>query len=391
MNIISEVSGDPGAELPTAWINACTGNSVPLPHPSENYFGSVRETTAKFINSSTGQSLVSVDADNAKRYVQNILNPEKFAKYVKKIDGWTRSLPLVFDNVAQEINLIAIIDLLQVGSGFRRELHKEIGRGASDTINFGCMSLHISQTPIDARGLQALTLGDISQHFGVPLFGEERPMVKGNSAVMVSEAGSLRPFAEIILGILQDTGRRLEQGGYSSFADYIIKVCSEKATAAHLVAALANGFPSLHDAARIDGSPVYLFKKAQLIAYDICKRLGNTDTKFAFPDIADMTVFADNVVPAMLQHHGLIIPCKTISDKIKNGKELSFSETTAMRAASVVAAQLVVDYANDPGTGYSLGDTLVNQATLDGFWWLEGKDPELRAVPRFICKSTVYF
>ncbi|KAJ2398951.1 hypothetical protein GGI23_002942, partial [Coemansia sp. RSA 2559] len=339
MGTISEVSGDPGAELPAAWVNACTGSEVVLPPLDNNYLKAVRESTTNFVHTS-GKTLVTVDSNSAKRYVRETLSADKFEKYVRKINRWTRSLPLVFDNMAQELNLIAIIDLLQIGSGFRQELHEEAGRGASDTINFGCISLHISQTPLDAKGLQALTLGDISQHFGIPLFGKEKPMNRGNSAVTVSEASHSRPLAEIIAGILQDTGRRLEQNGFSSFADFIIKMCSEKATAAHLVASLVNAFPSLRDAARVGGSVVYLFKKAQLIAYDVCHRFGNTDPKFAFPDIVDMTVFADNVVPAMLQHRGIIVPCTDIANKIKNGKELSLPETTAMRAASIVAAQL---------------------------------------------------
>ncbi|KAJ1664597.1 hypothetical protein EV178_003925 [Coemansia sp. RSA 1646] len=338
MGTVSEVLGDPGTELPAAWVNACTGSGVPLPLLDTNYFDSVRESTKNFVHAS-GKALVTVDTDSVKCYVLETLTAGKFEKYVRKIDRWTRRLPLVFDNMAQELNLIAIIDLLQLGSGFRRELHEETGRGASDTINFGCISLHISQTPIDAKGLQTLTLGDISQHFGIPLFGKERPMAKGNSAVMVSEASCLRPLAEIILGVLQDTGRRLEQSGFASFADFIIKMCTEKATAAHLVSSLVNAFPSLRDAACIDGTTVYFFKKAQLIAYDICRRFGNSDPKFSFPDIAHMTVFADNVVPAMLQHHGILIPCVDIANKIENGKELSLRETTAMRAASVVAAQ----------------------------------------------------
>ncbi|KAJ2547705.1 hypothetical protein EV175_005109, partial [Coemansia sp. RSA 1933] len=291
MGTISEVSGNPGTELPATWVSACTGKDVLLPPPDKNYFDAVRESTAEFVSTS-GRTLVTVDSDSAKRYVQETLSAEKFEKYVNKLDKWNHRLPLVFDNLAQELNLIAIIDLLQVGSGFRQELHDEAGRGASDTVSFGCISLHISQMPLDAKGLQALTLGDISQHFGIPLFGKERPMSKGNSAVTVSEASRSRPLAEIILGILQDTGRRLEQGGFSTFADFIIKMCTEKATAAHLVSSLANAFPSLRDAASIGGSVVYLFKKAQLIAYDISRRFGSSDPTFAFPDIADMTVFA---------------------------------------------------------------------------------------------------
>ncbi|KAI8325598.1 hypothetical protein GQ54DRAFT_295406 [Martensiomyces pterosporus] len=389
MAIVSEITGAPGAELPAAWEHACTGKHVQLPASSVSYFQAVRESTAKYINTS-GQELVQVNPEAAKQYVAS-MDIGKFDRYVKHVNQWSRKLPLRFDNVSQEMDLIALVDLLQIGSGFRRELHEATDRGASDTIVFGCMSLHIAQTPIDAKGLQALTLGDVGQSFGIPLFGPERPMSEGNTAVMVSEASKLRPLAEIILGILQDTGRRLEQAGFTSLSDFIIKMCTEKPTAAHLVEKLASAFPSLRDAAEINGSTVYLFKKAQLIAYDICQRFKDTDKKFDFEDIGDMTLFADNVVPAMVQNHGLMTPCQTILGKIEAGEELTLEETTAMRAASIVAAQLVVDYANGPESPAKLGDFPINQATLDQFWWKEGKDPELRKINRLVCKNTVYF
>ncbi|KAJ2233238.1 hypothetical protein H4R99_004077 [Coemansia sp. RSA 1722] len=391
MAIISEVSGKAGTELPKAWTEACTGANVPLPPASANIFQLVSESAAKFTNSQPQPPLVTVSSSKAKEYIES-LDILKFDKYVKHVNNWSRSLPLVFDNIAQELNLIALVDLLQIGSGFRRELHEATDRGASNTINFGCMSLHISQTSIDAKGLQGLNLGDISQHFGIPLFGKERPMQEGNTAVTISEASSLRPLAEIILGTLQDTGRRLEQAGFSSLADFIITMCAEKPTAAHLVTKLVAAFPSLRDAAEINGQQVYLFKKAQLIAYDVCQRFGKSDPKFAFSDIDQMTIFVDNVVPAMLQHHGLITPNQEIQRKINKGEELSLEETTAVRAASIVAAQCVVDSATEAAkSGFVFGETPVCQATLDNFWWHEGKEPELRAIPRLVCKKTVYF
>ncbi|KAJ2726835.1 hypothetical protein GGI07_000346 [Coemansia sp. Benny D115] len=390
MAIISEVSGTAGSELPVAWRKACTGFGVRLPSSSDNFLDSVRESTARYINSVAEPPIVSVSSDNVKHYVDG-LDVEKFDKYVAHVTGWSRSLPLVFDSLTQELNLIALLDLLQIGSGFRRELHQASGRGASDTIKFGCLSLHISQTRLDAKGLQALTLGDISEHFGIPLFGEERPMSEGSTAVMVSEASALRPLAEMILGILQDTGHRLEQSGFTSLAEFIIKMCTEKPLASHLVAKLVAAFPSLRDAAEIGGQPVYLFKKAQLMAYDVSQRFGKTEEIFNFADLGDMTLFADSVVPAMLQHHGLITPSQAVSSKIEKGQELTLEETTAMRAASIVAAQQVVDFMNDPRSNIKRGEIAVTQATLVNFWWYEGKEADLRSIPRLVCKNTVYF
>ncbi|KAJ2781409.1 hypothetical protein H4R18_002886 [Coemansia javaensis] len=396
MALISELpDGGYGAALPQAWEAACTGRGVALPPAGANYLECVRESAAALV-AGVGQPLVAVDGARAQSYA-DALDAAKFDRYVRHVSGWAHRLPLSFDNVAQELNLVALVGLLQIGSGFRKELHAATGRGASDTVSFGCMSLHISQTPLDARGLQALALDDVAQHFGIPLLGKERPALGSTTAVTISEPSALRPLAEIILGCLQDTGRRLEQGGYSSLADFVIRTCAEKPTAEHLVRKLVAALPSLRDAADVGGRPVYLFKKAQLIAYDVCQRFGGTDAKFAFPDIGDLTLFADNVVPAMLQHHGLIVPCKEIAAKISAGRELTLAEATAMRAASIVAAQLVVDRARSSSSSgksealLAAGEFPVCQATLDSFWWHEGKEPELRAIERLVCKKTAYF
>ncbi|KAJ1889066.1 hypothetical protein LPJ81_006202, partial [Coemansia sp. IMI 209127] len=65
MGTISEVSGDPGAELPAAWVSACTGSEVVLPPLDNNYFEAVRESTTNFVHTS-GRALVTVDSDSAK-------------------------------------------------------------------------------------------------------------------------------------------------------------------------------------------------------------------------------------------------------------------------------------------------------------------------------------
>ncbi|KAJ1733293.1 hypothetical protein LPJ61_001634 [Coemansia biformis] len=389
MVLISELCGGADGSVPRAWEAACTGKDVCLPPSGASYLASVRESAAKFAGS-VGERLVRVDADKARGYA-GALDMAKFDAYVKHVNGWTRRLPLAFDNMAQELNLIALLDLLQLGSGFRKELHEATGRGASDTINFGCMSLHISQTPIDARGLQALTLDDVAQNFGIPLLGKERPAIEGTTAVMISEPGPLRPLAEIILGCLHDTARRLEQGGFSSLADFVIRTCAEKSTAEHLVKKLVMAFPSLRDAADVGGQQVYLFKKAQLIAYDVCQRFGSADPRFAFPDIGDMTLFVDNVVPAVMQHHGLLVPCEEVAAKILSGAELSLVESTAMRAAAIVAAQLVVACTSRAASPSENGEVSVCQATLDNYWWHQGKEPGLRVLQRLVCKATVYF
>src|SRR5690349_19631553 len=64
-------------------------------------------------------------------------------------DSWDKhsvangmSFPLKFDSLEQEVNILSLIDILNTGHGYRKELHEDSDRGAFETIVFGIMSFH---------------------------------------------------------------------------------------------------------------------------------------------------------------------------------------------------------------------------------------------------------
>jgi hypothetical protein len=68
-----------------------------------------------------------------------------------------------------------------------------------------------------------------------------------------------------------------------------------------LVESLSQTFPAFDDKADYEGVEVLLMKKAQLLAADLYRRFHESDARFNFKDVENLTVFTDNVVPAVLR------------------------------------------------------------------------------------------
>jgi hypothetical protein len=64
---------------------------------------------------------------------------------------------------------------------------------------------------------------------------------------------------------------------------------------------LVETFPAFADKATYKGREVFILKKAQLLAGDLYRNFRSRDKKFEFVDISQLTIFTDNVVPAVLR------------------------------------------------------------------------------------------
>ena len=80
-----------------------------------------------------------------------------------------KSYPLNFPTPRSEVNFLATLALLQIGSGWRVPLHSQPnGRGAAETMTFGCMGMHISGE-ITADVMTKLGLFEVAQLFGLKI------------------------------------------------------------------------------------------------------------------------------------------------------------------------------------------------------------------------------
>ena len=125
-----------------------------------------------------------------------------------------------FDNLAQEINIIALLELLNFSSGYRAELKRLTHRGAFDSIRSLIVSLYISQSDLSAPGLEKITEHDIVEMGQLPVSEDVRhEMMEG---VTVSKPTKLKRMVENIVAVLRETGQILRRGGYQSLGTFAI-------------------------------------------------------------------------------------------------------------------------------------------------------------------------
>ncbi|CEP10752.1 hypothetical protein [Parasitella parasitica] len=349
--------------------------------PNGDFITAVRTSCRSFVES----SLVKISESGIKNFLNNL---DKL-QYEELSDDVTIKMPLKFQTVEEELNFITVIDLLNFGSGYRLPLHELTGRGAFDTIRFGAMSFHIGGKPMDAETFKNCTIFDIAETFQIPIDREVKH--EKLDFVTVSEPTALKPFAAGLVAVLNTTGEYLQCHNYKDLAQFIMQhVERNPQNASSLVEHLVRAFPGLHDSYIFQrpSEPVYLYKKAQIIVYHLWYTFKEQlPHLFDFKDIESLTVFADNVIPTMLAHLGVIqIPEKWQKD-IHSNIDLSLEAATVLRAAGVTACEDIVKAARD-------GAGPVNNMTtggLDVYLWRLGKVGDYRNVPRFQLKDTVMF
>lgn len=120
----------------------------------------------------------------------------------------------------QEVNLLALLELLNFCSGYRVELKRLTGRGAFDTIRALVFSLHISQTDLSSAGLEDITAHDIANMAQLPVSEDiDHPTLQG---VQIGRPTKLAKMAEDIAHVLSSTGQVLRRGGMQSLGAFVI-------------------------------------------------------------------------------------------------------------------------------------------------------------------------
>lgn len=130
---------------------------------------------------------------------------------------------------------------------------------------------------------------------------------------------------------------------------------------------------------------VPLLKRAQITVSHLAGALPGHPLG-TFTDIDDLTAFADNLVPHVLRHHGVLIVDDELAARITAGQHLTSGEPAEveLRAVSVHAVEALSDRISHDGRG------LATPAHLDHRLWQMGQDPVIKARPRHRCRCTYY-
>jgi hypothetical protein len=116
--------------------------------------------------SSTSTTDATINDDAIDAFIRS-LDPAHIQKLTS--EGTLTGLPLRFDTLEAELDVIAITNLLNFGSGWRTELKAAVDRGAFDTLRFGVISMHISGNGnLKAKQLKDLSLSEVSSPWHLP-------------------------------------------------------------------------------------------------------------------------------------------------------------------------------------------------------------------------------
>ncbi|KAG8882172.1 hypothetical protein FRB98_003894 [Tulasnella sp. 332] len=323
-------------------------------------------------------------------------------------------MPLKFPSAVAELNLIAILSLLNFGSGYRAALHAANGRGAYDNIRALVLSLYLtsSEEPgpsnlLSAQGMTKITREQIAGLMNVSLH-VEAPHPTMPAVTIGQLGGPLLEFVELITSTLQSTGNILVNNGYPDLGSFVMEALEDAKRAG-----IKKGLPPIAE---------LVVEKPSSTDAD-----PSTATSIPIPDTTSLPIFSDNVIPSMLVHFGildlssvafaklasafpdpkLIVPTLLSAARSgsktsvkfeppEDGPQLSVEESYVLRAAAINACEIIVAAAKEievPDDKEK--ERWLRSITLpeiDGWLWAVAKDrPDYRKLSRYVTKPTIFF
>lgn len=280
------------------------------------------------------------------------------------------TVPNEFRNSREAANFAVLFSLTQLGHGFRYELHRLCGRGASQTVTLGIRALH-DTGKIDQARLQHLTSAEIHHSFGLPF------------------DAAIARLAQQLLTVLRQAGMVLERLGFEDFAALCEEILTmpeaKHAPAATLVRQLANQFPAFNDQTILhDGSRVVLLKKAALAAGELRRLAAPHDARYLLDqDFHQVIAPIDNVIPAMLVYQGILRLSPTLHRIIHEERAPipRGPQEAELRAVALSTCERILAAIGNPCSALELGYYL----------WRCGKEPGARQFARHHTKETVFY
>ncbi|GJS70064.1 queuosine salvage protein-like protein, partial [Tanacetum coccineum] len=149
------------------------------------------------------------------------------------------------------------------------------------------------------------------------------------------------PLEDERVRLMHEVGFELERS-FEGKASKIVESCGKSAT--NLVSTIARHFPGFRDHTVYKGHQVFLYKRAQIFAADVWGAFKGQGFG-EFSDVGSITIFADYIVPAVLQQLGVLRYSSTLADSIQSNKEIGSGteEEVELRACSIYAVEQMRD------------------------------------------------
>jgi len=239
------------------------------------------------------------------------------------------------------------LNAINFGSGWFPTLRKPAGLSGFRTVEAALRA----RGPWSAPELADLDAGEVATTFG-------------------QDPG--HELMELFARALRELGERVRDDHGANF----VTLAQAGAGSAIALAKLLSRWPMWHDVSAHDGRPVPLFKRAQIAAADL--RLAGIAPA---DDLAELTLFADNLVPHVLRLDGVLELDPAVAARIEADELLEHGspEEVELRACALHAVELLV---------------AVHGATtataVDNALWHRGGLPRYKARPRHRARTTAY-
>ena len=246
-----------------------------------------------------------------------------------------------------------------------------------DAINFGSGWFPTLRKREQPTGYRTIAAG-IRQRFDQqgPWQAAELAEISSEELSTVLEQDPAHELLGLFAASLRDLGAHLLADYDGSFTAVVDEA---DGAAVALVEQLA-GWDAFADVSVYDGRRVAFLKRAQIAAADL-SRAGVEQ----FSDIAELTLFADNLVPHVLRIDGVLEFDPDLVARINRGELLIHDspEEVEMRACAVHAVELIV--AALAGSRYA-----PTAAQIDETLWNRGQGTDYKSVPRPRSRNTAY-
>jgi hypothetical protein len=255
------------------------------------------------------------------------------------------------------------LDSINFGSGYFQHLQKRPGMSVYFTVASCLNDRFKAKGPLSAQELARLTPEDCTRIF------EQHPDNK--------PIGELMGF---FAQALNDLGRYVQADFGGSFTDLIQ---AAGASAEGLMQLLVR-MPFFDDVQPYDRIRVPFYKRAQLTAADLSLAFEGQGLG-RFDDLQRLTIFADNLVPHVLQVDNILHYPEALIAHIEAGKQIAAGspEEIEIRACALHAVELLKDALHASGQK-------VTSMELDFLLWNRGQQLAYKSIPRHRSRTVFY-
>ena len=260
------------------------------------------------------------------------------------------------------IAFILTLDSVNFGSGYFPYLRKRPGQSGYFTIA-GALTDHFrTHGPLLPAALREAT-----PDFCAALFEQDHD----------------NPVAMELMRLFARAWRDLGAFGGGYHDDFAGVVSAAHGSGVQLAANLT-AMPLFQDVGTYRGAPVAFYKRAQITVADLALAFDYSGPG-CFTDLAQLTMFADNLVPHVLRVDGVLRYDPALLDRITRGELLTAGspEEVEIRAVALTAVEAIVAALRARGQHVTAMD-------VDNLLWYRGGGAMYKAAPRHRTRTPFY-